>query len=92
MEGKIHRDIFSLFYSVWTKPKSKIFGIVKYLLENSAENSRSWAIYVRQLSQMYVIEDPLECLRKSPPSKYLYKKYIMTKIKAFNENNYERML
>ena len=85
MEAKLHRDIFSLFYSVWTNPESKIFSIIKYLLENSNENSRSWAIHLRQISQMYELEDPLDCLRKSPPSVSTYKQHIITKITAFHE-------
>ena len=85
MEAKLHRDIFSLFYSVWTNPESKIFSIIKYLLENSNENSHSWAIHIRQISKMYGLEDPLDCLRRSPPSKSLYKKHVLTKITAFHE-------
>ena len=43
IEAKIHKDIFSLFYSVWKNPDSKIYKIVKFLLEDSAENSRTWS-------------------------------------------------
>ena len=28
IEGKIHRDVFSLFYSIWRNPNSKLFSIV----------------------------------------------------------------
>ena len=85
MEGKIHRDIFALFFSVWSNPTSKIFAIVKYLLENSSENSRTWAIHVRNLSKMYGMKDPLECLNQNPPSKTSYKEYVITKITSFHE-------
>ena len=85
MEGKIHRDMFSLFYSVWTNPDTKIFKILKYLLENSSENSRTWAINLRHISRMYGLEDPLECLMKNPPPKSIYKEHIMTKITSFHE-------
>ena len=30
IEGKIHRDVFSLFYSIWSNPDTKINQIVKY--------------------------------------------------------------
>ena len=53
MEAKIHRDVFSLFFGVWINPQSKIFQIVKYLLETSSENSRTWAVHIRHLSQKY---------------------------------------
>ena len=58
MEAKIHRDLFSLFYSVWYNPDSKIYQIVKYLLENSPENSRTWAVHLRYLSSKYGLLDP----------------------------------
>ena len=41
IEGKFHRDVFSLFFSIWNNPNTKIYEIVKYLLENSTENSRT---------------------------------------------------
>ena len=41
IEAKIHKDIFSLFYSVWTNPNTKIFTIVKYLLSSSNSNSKT---------------------------------------------------
>ena len=85
IEAKIHCDMFSLFYSIWTNPNSKIFSIVKYLLETSSENSRSWSIHLRHISKMYKMDDPLECLLKNPPSKATYKEYILTKIVAFHE-------
>ena len=85
IEGKIHRDMFSIFYSVWANPNMKIFHIVKYLLENSPENSRTWSTRIRQLSLMYELEDPLECLRKDPPPKSVYKENVLIKITSFFE-------
>ena len=35
IEAQIHRDVFSLFYSVWSNPNTKIYKIVKQLLESS---------------------------------------------------------
>ena len=35
IEGKIHRDIFSLFYSIWSHPGSKIYSIIRYSLETT---------------------------------------------------------
>ena len=85
MEGKIHRDIFGLFYSVWTNPDTKIFSIIKYLLETLCENSCTWAIYLRQISAMYGLEDPLDCLMRDPPPIETYKEHILTKITSFHE-------
>ena len=86
MQAKIHRDIFSLFFCVWSNPQSKIYKIVKYLLENSPENSRTWAIHLRNLSTKYGLPDPLECLKSDPPSKVHYKEGVQAKICSYYEN------
>ena len=87
MEAKIHLDVFSLFYSVWSNPDSKIYQIVKYLLENSPDNSRTWAVHLRYLSLKYGLKDPLECLKTDPPAKSQYKEDIQTKICAYFEKS-----
>ena len=88
IEGKIHRDVFSLFYSIWTNPDTKIFEIVKYLVANSQVNSRTWSAHLRNLCRKYRLEDPFLSLCRDPPSKSDYKELILTKITAY----YERML
>ena len=86
LEGKIHRDVFSLFFCIWRNPDSKIYAILKYLLETSSENSRTWAIHLRHISLKYGLPDPSECLTKDPPLKSSYKEHIQTKICAYYEN------
>ena len=88
IEGKIHRDVFSLFYSIWTNPDTKIFEIIKYLVSNSQANSRTWSAHLRNLCRKYGLEDPFLSLRQDPPSKFDYKELILTKITAY----YERIL
>ena len=73
IEGKIHRDVFSLFYSVWRNPSSKIFSIIKYLLETSQNNSRTWAIHIKHLAAKYCLPHPLECLKSDPPLESTFK-------------------
>ena len=85
IQAKIHRDVFSVFYSIWKNPNTKIYDIVNYLLKMSTNNSRTWSIFVRQLSQQYNLPDPLDCLRRDAPEKSEYKKMILTKISAFHE-------
>ena len=87
IEGKIHRDVFSLFYSVWRNPESKIFSIVKYLLQTAPDNSRTWAIHVKNLAEKYGLLNPLDCLNMEPPSKTEFSEYIETKISAHFEQN-----
>ena len=88
MFAGVHRDVFSVFFSIWSNPGTKIYEIVKYLLENTCENSRTWSAHIRHLSQKYGLEDPLICLRRDPPSKSQYKELVDTKITAY----YEKML
>ena len=86
MEGKLHRDVFSLFYSVWSNPDSKIYQVVKYLLSSTPDNSQTWCAHIRSLSEKYDMWNPAECLQRDPPSKSEYKEYVMTRITAFYEN------
>ena len=46
IEGKLHRDVFSLFYGVWTNEQTKIYQIVKYLLSMASKNSRTWCSFL----------------------------------------------
>ena len=88
VEGKIHRDVFALFYSVWTNENTKIYQIVRYLLSTASENSHTWCAFLRDLAKKYEMRSPLECLATDPPSKSEYKEYVLTKITA----HYEREL
>ena len=91
IEAKIHRDVFSLFFSVWSNPGTKIYEIVKYLLETSAPNSRTWTVHLRYLTQKYGLSDPAECLKSDPPTKSTYKEQVLTKICKFYENGLREM-
>ena len=53
IEAKIHKDVFSMFYTVWRNPGMKIYDIIKYLLTNSSDDSRTWANLVRHISKQY---------------------------------------
>ena len=85
MEGKIHRDVFSLFYSVWTNQNTKISQIVKYLLTMACDTSRTWNAHLRRISSKYDMWDPLECLQRDPPTRSQYREYVLTKITAYHE-------
>ena len=90
IEAKIHRDVFSVFYSVWANPDTKINAIVKHLLSSSSEDSKTWSIFVRQICHQYGLEDPLFCLRKDPPTKSAFKSVTDAIIKAFHETELRR--
>ena len=85
IEGKIHRDLFSLFFSIWNNPDSKIYQLVNYLLKSVCENTRTWSMFLKQLSSRYELDDPSLCFRLDPPKKSEYKELVITKITAFYE-------
>ena len=90
MEGKLHRDMLSLFFGVWCNTDTKIHQIIKYLLSSSSENSRTWVINLRHICQMYNLEDPSSCLDRPAPSHSVFKERVITKITAFHENELRR--
>ena len=83
IEAKLHRDIFSTLYNIWLNPQTKIYSLVKYLIENSPNNSRTWSQHVKHLAQMYGIEDI--DMKSTPPPKTKYKSSILVKITQFWE-------
>ena len=90
IEAKIHKDVFSHFYSVWTNSNTKMYDIVKYLLSSSSDNSRTWSNFVRHLSYQYGLEDPLNLMRRDPLSKSEFKSDVDIRIKAFHEKELRR--
>ena len=80
INAKIHRDVFGLFYNVWSNPQTKVYDIVKYLLENAPKNSNTWSAHLKNLASIYDMEDPLAMIKRSPPSKESFKKYVAAKI------------
>ena len=49
------------------------------------DNSRTWSIFMRHVSVMYGLIDPLQCLQIDPPVKNNYKEHINIKVTAFHE-------
>ena len=85
VEGKIHKDVFSNFYSIWNNPDTKIHELIKYLLRTSSDNSRTWAILLRHLCNRYGLEDPLVYMNGDPPAQSAWKELVNTKITAYHE-------
>ena len=86
LQGRIDRDVFSLFYNIWCNKETKIYQIVKYLLENSPSNSRTWSMHVKSLAEKYKLPSPSTLLEQEPMTKHSYKSMIMGKIIHFYEN------
>ena len=91
IEGQLHRDIFALFYSIWINPDTKIFKIVKHLLEYSQPNSRTWSANLRYLAEKYDLPNPLEMLKSTPQNKSTFKELVHTKICSYYEKELREM-
>ena len=85
LECRLHMHVFSLFYSVWSSPHSRMFQILHYILKMSNLQSTTWANHVRLLCIKYGIPDPLTLLQQQPPSKSAWKDYTWTKITVLAE-------
>ena len=85
LEAKIHRDVFSIFYSILSNPGTKIYRIVEYLLQEAPENSRTWSIYLRNLSVKYGLPDPLEFMTSLSMKKTSFLNLDKTKITVYHE-------
>ena len=70
---------------LWSNPESKIYQIVKYLLETAESNSKTWSNHLRFLSHKCGLEDPSQSLRKDPLSKAVFKETVKTRITAYYE-------
>ena len=87
LECRLHMHVFSLFYSVWSNPHSRIFKVLQYILKMSSLQSTTWANHVRLLCIKYDIADPLALLQQQPPTKSAWKEYTWTKIIVLTENS-----
>ena len=85
IEGRIHLDTFSLFWSVWSNPQSTIYKIIKYLLTTSDNNSRTWSVHLRHLCRIYSMTDPLQLMEEAPWSKGRWKNYCTTMVTVYHE-------
>lgn len=48
IEGWIHSTVNSLFYSLWSNPDTRIYELVKYLLEFVCDNSGTWSQHLKK--------------------------------------------
>ena len=85
IEGVIHLDTFSLFWSIWANPQTKIHEIVKYLLKMTNSSSVTWSAHVRILFSMYNLPDPLSLISGSLWPKEKWKVVTKTAVTAYYE-------
>ena len=85
LEGRLHLDVLSLFWSVWSNPDSTTYKILKYLLTMSPDNSRTWSIHVRHICRIYGMKDPLVLLQENAWSQATWKAYTNTLVTSHHE-------
>ena len=44
IEASLHLDLLSLFFNILSKPQTKVFEIVKYILMMSDSKSTTWSV------------------------------------------------
>ena len=84
---RMHLDILSLFFSVWSNPRTKVFKLVKYILMMTDLNYTTWANHVRLICIQYGLPDPLGLLQQLPPSHKAWRESILTKITVHTERS-----
>ena len=86
MEAKLHLDLLSLFYTIWSNPSTTIHRIVQYLLKMTDNKSLTWSAHLRNLCLKYNLPDPLKLLESNdvwPKTKWITE--IKTKITIYHE-------
>ena len=85
MTVQLHYDIFNLFHIIWSNPQTKIYSLIKYILENSCDNSNTWSAHLRNLSRMYNMKDPKELISYPAPPKEVFKKHVSVVLTSYHE-------
>jgi hypothetical protein len=85
LEGRLHLDVLSLFWSVWSNPESTTYNIVKYLLTMSSDNSRTWSIHLRHICKVYNMKDPFVLLQEVAWPQETWKAYTKTLVTSYYE-------
>ena len=86
IEARLHIDVLSLFYNIWSNPDTTIHKVVKYILQMTSEKSTTWSCHLRLISLKYGLPDPLTLLDTGHWSKTKWKTLTKTKITVFFEN------
>ena len=67
-----------------SNPQTTVYKIVRYLLEEAPDNSRTWSIHLRKLTKLYSLPDPLDMMDLNM-TKEQFKEMVTTKITCFHE-------
>ena len=86
VEASAHMDILALFWNIWANPKTKIHGIVKYLLMMTDSLSVTWTAHLKILFMLYSLPDPIHLMNGPLWSKERWKNLTKTVITAYHES------
>ena len=63
IQGRLHLQLLSLFYNIWSSPNTTIYKIVLYLLKMAGPKSHTWTAHLRHTCLLYRLPDPLALLQ-----------------------------
>ena len=88
IEARLHQDILSLFYNIWSNPDTTIHSVVKYLVQMAEDSSVTWSAHLRILCMRYNLPSPLQLLSSDQVwEKSRWATLTNTRITVFFENN-----
>ena len=85
IEARLHLDLLSLFFNIWSNPQTTIFTIVLYIMKMAGEKSTTWSFHLRLICQLYALPDPLELMQQPAMSKSAWKTLVTTRVTAYHE-------
>ena len=85
IEARLHIDVLSLFYNIWSNPNTTVFKVVQQILMMSNNKSITWAVHVPLLCLQYSLPDPLYLLSMPAWPKTLWSTHVKTKVTCHTE-------
>ena len=85
IEGRLHLDVMSLFWTIWDNSETTVKQVIKYILMMSTEKSLTWSVHLRLIFRKYNLPDPLSLLESEVWPKLKWKELTKTRVQAYHE-------
>ena len=85
IEGRLHIDLLSLFFNIWSNSQTKIHEISQYIMKMSGEKSTTWSLHLRLICKKYGLPDPLLLLQQPAWPKEDWKTLVTTRVTVHHE-------
>jgi hypothetical protein len=85
IEARLHIDLLSLFYNIWSNPQTKLFEIVKYIMKMAEDRSTTWSFHLRLICRKYGLPDPLSLMQQQLLSKSAWKTLVSNRVTVYHE-------